>query len=554
MAARDPFDTQIPTAIVRDPNGARPVRDPFANGNPVGPGGRPTPPVAAPVRRPGKIRTFTDSKGNIREVGTGRLIRAAKAKAPARTGPPKGKTYTDSQGVLRKVGGIAVNPLDQKVDAAILQETGPLSSLIGQAGSQFDAEKNALTGSDQAFASEMSALQQRIAALGAQQLGAGAAAAGGTATQQQDNLAYLKGLLGNSMMDGSGLGGGLAVLAAQAQGEGAGANAGLALGQMGTQNELGVMTGANGMRTGRDVADRMLAKNAAVKEYNDKIALAKSNRSGIKSELMDQELARTAARQEIRLSQAAFDREGQQYKDSLAQQAIENSLAEDSLAAETAGDAAKLGGVYGFGEAKDPLIAEVLKVWNTGIVKGTVKQPWRELWTQLNGVGGLNADQAALLATKNARGSIKNAKNGAAGVLAMLKERGVSAKVQAFIIKSNFGPGAWNELVKNPSQAGVPMANQPGTGSKPVGQAQISKVVTGIAPGLKQGSSFKVGNRSFVVTKVVDSLTTRTFHVSLRGGGGRTVTVTVSRQAAGNGGGGSSPLPGGGNSPIGGLA
>jgi hypothetical protein len=302
--------------------------------------------AAAPPPKKPKFpgaKTYKDKDGNIREVGTGKLIRKAAPKAvkaaPA-AAPKKGNThFIDGQGVVRRIGtakngapAIAKNPLDRQVDEAILVESAPLRTSIDQANSQFGAERTSIQGAGTALASQLAALQNRIATLGSQQLGAAANAAGGTADQHQANLSYLQGLLGGANSGTADFSGAITGLAAGAQGEAAGANRGLAMGQVGMQSDLATMGGASAMQYATAVKDRELARNAAVKEYNDKIAAVKAGRTKVKNDLVNTSLDQALARQEMKLNQAEFDFNKKQYGDSLTQQEFENSLAEDELA------------------------------------------------------------------------------------------------------------------------------------------------------------------------------------------------------------------------------
>lgn len=261
-------------------------------------------------------KTYKDARGNIREVGTGRLIRAA----PKPAAPKKPKTFIDGQGVVRRVGtaaggrpSIAVNPLEQKVDAAILAQTAPLNNRVGDTNAQFGADQSAIQNAGTALNSELQALQDRIAGLGAQQLGAAASAAGGTADKQAANLDYLRNILGSNMSDGgASLSGAASALAAAAQGEGAGAVANIALGQRGAQSDLASMGGASALQRQSTVEERMRARDAALRDYRDQIAAIKANRTAVKNDLINTSLDQQAARQQIKLAQAEFDRTGDQ--------------------------------------------------------------------------------------------------------------------------------------------------------------------------------------------------------------------------------------------------
>jgi hypothetical protein len=119
-------------------------------------------------------------------------------------------------------------------------------------------------------------------------------------------------------------------------------------------------------------------------------------------------------------------------------------------------------GIYGFGKERDDVLGGIIAAWMGGqqptvdkqgdTIPAVVKQPWRELHQSLIRLGGLNADQAALLATKSSPDSIRNANKGAKGVIAMLRARGVSDRVQAFIIKQYFGAETWANLSTNGAQ------------------------------------------------------------------------------------------------------
>lgn len=284
-------------------------------------------------------KTYKDKQGNIREVGTGRLIRRAPKPGakPAGGKPgakfPNAKTFKDANGVVRRIGtGIAVNPLDREVDATILTQTTPIQNRIGQSEAQYEAEQAAIRGANTALGSELGAIQQRLADLGSQQLGAAASAAGGTADAQQGNLAYLQNLLGSSMANGgaSGLGGAVLGMAAQAQGEGAGAAADIALGQRGMQSDVATMGGAASMRSQMTLQDRMLARDAALKDYKDQIAAIKANRSGLKMDLVDRRLDQAAARQQIRLAEQQAAHQMNMDKEQLRLSEEELALAEET--------------------------------------------------------------------------------------------------------------------------------------------------------------------------------------------------------------------------------
>lgn len=175
-------------------------------------------------------------------------------------------------------------------------------------------------------------------------------------------------------------------------------------------------------------------------------ALAQAKREEARAQ-QQHRLMIESQRLENRLAQQRFgmDAQAQAFGQSQAAQAAAAAGAE-------AGKPAK-GGIYGFGEDRDPLINQTIQGWQAGMHPApnkdgtpgtvTVRQPWRDLWQGLVHNAGLNPDQSALLATRMSPDSIRDAKKGARGVVQMLRQRGVSEKVQAFIIKKYFGAETW---------------------------------------------------------------------------------------------------------------
>lgn len=146
-------------------------------------------------------------------------------------------------------------------------------------------------------------------------------------------------------------------------------------------------------------------------------------------------------------------------------------------------------GIYGFGADRDDALGAVITEWTVGLKPGRdkegnvipikYKQPWRDLHQLLKSIGGLNQDQAALLATKIRPEGVRNAPGGAIGVLKMLKARKVTPKVQAFIIKTYFGKETWANL----SSGGARRPAGAGSGTyQPGAQRVPSNAITSIDP------------------------------------------------------------------------
>lgn len=386
-------------------------------------------------------KTYKDAKGNIREVGTGRLIRAA----PKPAAPKKPKTFIDGQGVVRRVGtaangrpAIAVNPLDRQVDGAILAQTAPLNNRVGDTNAQFGADQSAITNAGTALNSELQALQDRIAGLGAQQLGAAASASGGTAEQQTASMDYLRGILGSNMSDGgSSLTGAASALAAAAQGEGAGAVANIALGERGAQNDLGTMGGASALQRQSTVEERMRARDAALRDYKDQIAAIKANRTAVKNDLVNTSLDQQAARQQIRLAQAEFDRTGDQiaFDQAMAEAGLALDAEQIAQAGAAAGaESAGSKGVYGFGEQYDAAINGEIQKWR----KLADGKSYGKLVTWLVRGAALSPAQAVQVATRTV-GVPGIKKEGVRPILNVLRNQGISKAVQKNIITNVFG-------------------------------------------------------------------------------------------------------------------
>jgi hypothetical protein len=198
-------------------------------------------------------------------------------------------------------------------------------------------------------------------------------------------------------------------------------------------------------------------------------------------------------------------------------------------------------GIYGFGKEKDELLAKILGDWNVGIRPGVdsngnpidpaFKHPWRDLYKMLTSLGGLTADQAALLATKSSPESIRNAKGGPKGVLNMLRNRNVSEKVQRFIIRKYFGPGAVEKFFGGKYAYGgsvlAPGYQRPGnnrTGG-PVSKGMLISSIRNSPYPVKAGTTFRLKNKNFTVQKVQRTIAGLTYTV--RGPNGNTSVVTV---------------------------
>jgi hypothetical protein len=151
----------------------------------------------------------------------------------------------------------------------------------------------------------------------------------------------------------------------------------------------------------------------------------------------------------------------QRLMDSLAQKrygldAAAQEFGQSQAVAGAAADAAKQNppknpGVYGFGAERDEAIGGILVAWQAGQIPNkdglvAVKNPWRDLFQSLRTIGNLTADQSALLATKSSQTSIRNAKGGPRGVITMLRNRGVSEKVQKWILRKYFGQSAVDQF------------------------------------------------------------------------------------------------------------
>lgn len=449
-------------------------------------------------------KTYKDAKGNIREVGTGRLIRAAARPA----GPKKPKTFKDGQGVIRTVGtGVAVNPLDRQVDAAILQQTAPLTSQIGQAGSQFAAEQSALNDANTALGTELAGIQNHISAMGAQQLGAAANAAGGTAAQQQGNLDYLQSILGTNISGdaAAGLGGTIAGLAAEAQGEGAGAVANLALGQRGQVGELGVMSGANAMQTGRLVSDRLLAKNAAIKTLQDKIAAAKANRSQVKNDLINQSLAQQAARQEIRLAQAEFDRAGEQqeFENDLAQQNADTAAANAGVGTDNEDGTVSFGGIR-LPAGQAGLVRDGIGAWRA---QPDAKRTLNSFLARVTQSSGLSRTMVARLAMNMLSTSeIKRYAGSKASFLKSMKEAGVNEAARTAWATKVWGGGSTTAK------------------DGPVTPGMVLSSIKATPYPIKVGTTFRINDKNFTVQKIQRTIAGITY--TMRGPTGREFVVT----------------------------
>lgn len=260
-------------------------------------------------------KTYKDKAGNIRQYGTGRIIKAAAPKPAVKPKPSKVKTFTDAQGVLRRVGGLAVNPLDREVDANIRLETGAYDTAIGQSNAALAAENEKINQIDTGF--RASANADNAAAQGHQAALLSNAATGAAGSQDaiRERLDWLKGIIG----DVPGLdAGGLAAGAAGASAEGTGMlGANYAAGDRAFR---GLMDGSR-LETRNALSDNVRFNAAQLAEYRGKIATAKATRAKTRAELERQKLDMALGRQELRLNQAGFDREGEQFDQTLAAQA-----------------------------------------------------------------------------------------------------------------------------------------------------------------------------------------------------------------------------------------
>ena len=484
---------------------------------------RKAPPGYAYVKQPnGKYRLVKQGGGARPATGA-----AKPATTPARK---PAKTFTDPQGVVRFVGsGLARNPLEQQVDAAMLSETAPIKTNIGLAGSQYDAEKAELERAMGATNSELERIGGNIGAIG--QLDLGMQSQQGALANHQANLDYLQSVLGGKVQDIGALLAAGAEGAANIAGDRASGMTQAQLGTLAAVNETGPREKAGTMRTREDIANRLLARDAALKGYNDQLGAIKAGRADIRRQISKENLDASIARAELKLAQ-------QQAAHGMAMD--EAQLALDSQAA-AGGDGKPVDkGIYGFGANKDEGIRTVLQAWQSAMAGNKVKQPWRELYAQLSSVGGLNADQAALLATKTSPASIRNAEHGAAGVLSMLQQRHVSPKVQAFIIKTYFGDETWANLTSHQRPAGATSGTyMPTTGSthdqRPghTTSAAVTQTVNTLAPSLKPGSSFKVGRVPFKVVSVGQGLGFKIVRVQRADGSGGVMSVRVRTSAGG---------------------
>jgi hypothetical protein len=251
---------------------------------------KPPRPAANAVRAGAKKpRTFTDGKGNLREVGTGRILKPAPKPKPAAGTAKPGTTAPK-------------NPLDAAVDAAILESTAPLTNAINLASRQYDAEAGRLGHARDATNMELSGLAGRAQGLDADRLAMAARGMQGGQANYQQNMDFLTNLLGSSVQDLSQLQAAGNLTAGQLAADGAAGATQAQLNAGALQNDLARMQAATTMRSREDLGARLTARDASITGYNQRIADARAQAPFIRRKFEQEDLQNKLLKQEAELA------------------------------------------------------------------------------------------------------------------------------------------------------------------------------------------------------------------------------------------------------------
>lgn len=329
-----------------------------------------------------KPKTFRDSKGNIRQIGTSKIVKRA-----------------------------AVNPLDAAVNSAIGAQVQPYTAMDKSRLAQYNKDVADTNAVQETLQQRLAGIQSGLQSANADALGLAAQRGTASADQMQRNMDFLRQTLGNYTSDQGAIAGGVQPASVASGSDAAGNAVGVGLAAGASGNQLAAQRGASVLAGGERSAQLLNARKQDQLAIQREIARIRSQAPLLKRQFGRENAEMSLARQELGLSKQQLSEQKRQFDASQDYQydALDAGTKADKIKNETK----KSDYGYGIPASLDEKISTIFsqvaepKVpvldpatgQPTGATGDNDKRRWRTVISQLRGLG-VKGGPAVLLATK----------------------------------------------------------------------------------------------------------------------------------------------------------